>query len=199
MKISKEKAAENRDALVRAASKLICERGFDGIGVAEISTTAGLTHGALYAHFRSKEELALAALSHGLAQARARMEESVVDGAPDLAGLLDRQLSVASRDDYAGTGPVSASASELGRRDRDTSARFAQGYLEMVEIVERGLVARYSGADARARAMTLLATLVGAQAVARGAAKGDPALSEEVLRAARQVIGESIEEAVAAR
>jgi TetR/AcrR family transcriptional repressor of nem operon len=59
MKISKEKAAENRDALVRAASRLICERGYDGVGVAEISTAAGLTHGALYAHFRSKEELAV--------------------------------------------------------------------------------------------------------------------------------------------
>jgi TetR/AcrR family transcriptional repressor of nem operon len=192
MKISKEKAAENRDALVRAASKLICERGFDGVGVAEISTAAGLTHGALYAHFRSKEELALAALSYGLEQASARMEVNQADGAPDLAAFLDRFLSVASRDDYAGGCPIAASASELGRHDRDISIRFAQGYLDMVRVFEHCLADRCSGEDARARAMTVVATLVGVQAVARGAAKGDPALSEQVLRAARQVIGEAI-------
>jgi TetR/AcrR family transcriptional repressor of nem operon len=46
--------------------------------------------------------------------------------------------------------------------------------------------------NSQARAMTIVAALVGVQAVARGAAKGDPALSEEVLRAARQVIGQAI-------
>jgi TetR/AcrR family transcriptional repressor of nem operon len=40
--------------------------------------------------------------------------------------------------------------------------------------------------------MTIVAALVGAQAVARGAAKGNPALSEQVLRAARQVIGQAL-------
>jgi TetR/AcrR family transcriptional repressor of nem operon len=192
MKISKEKAAENRDALVRAASRLICERGFDGVGVAEISTAAGLTHGALYAHFRSKEELALAALSYGLEQAGTRMEASPVDGTPDLAAFLDRYLSVASRDDYASVCPIAASASQLGRHDRDISNRVSEGYLEMVRIFEGSLATGGSGEAARARAMSLVATLIGVQAVARGAAKGNPALSEEVLRAARQVIGEAI-------
>lgn len=192
MKISKEKAAENRDALVRAASKLICERGFDGVGVAEISTAAGLTHGALYAHFRSKEELALAAFSYGLEQAGTRMEVNEQDGKPDLAAFLDRFLSVASRDDYAGACPLAASASEIGRHDRDLSTRFAEGYLDMVRVFEGSLDGKCSGTDARARAMTIVATLVGVHAVARGTAKGDPALSEEVLRAARQVIGEVI-------
>lgn len=192
MKISKEKAAENRDALVRAASKLICERGFDGVGVAEISTAAGLTHGALYAHFRSKEELALAALSYGLEQAGARMETKPDDGTPDLAAFLDRFLSVASRDDYAGACPLAASASEIGRHDRDLSIRFSEGYLDMVRVFEGNLAGRCSSDDARARAMTMVAALIGVYAVARGAAKGDPALSEQVLHAARRVIGEAI-------
>jgi len=192
MKISKEKAAENRDALVRAASRLICERGFDGVGVAEISMAAGLTHGALYAHFRSKEELALAAFSYGLEQAGARMEMNEADGMPDLPAFLDRFLSVDSRDDYAGVCPIAASASAIGRHDRDLSTRFSEGYLDMVRVFEGSIAGSRTGEDARARAMTLVATLVGVHAVARGAAKGDPALSEEVLRAARRVIGEAI-------
>jgi TetR/AcrR family transcriptional repressor of nem operon len=185
MRISKEKAAENRDALVRAASKLIRERGIDGVGVAEISKVAGLTHGALYAHFRSKEELALAALSHGLEQTCAGLDEASAEGLAGLSRFLDGFLSPTGRDDYAAHCPVAASASEIGRQDRALSARFAEGIHSMVAAFERGME---PGTDTRARAMTVVMTLVGAQAVARGAAKGDPALSDEVLRAAREVI-----------
>jgi AcrR family transcriptional regulator len=63
MKVTKEKATENRAALVRAASRLFRERGIDGVGVAEISKKAGLTHGALYAQFPSKEALAAEAFT----------------------------------------------------------------------------------------------------------------------------------------
>jgi TetR/AcrR family transcriptional repressor of nem operon len=164
MRISKEKAAENRDALVRAASKLIRERGIDGVGVAEISKAAGLTHGALYAHFRSKEELALAALSHGLDQTCAGLMDAGADGLPGLSRFLDGFLSPAGRDDYAAHCPVAASASEIGRQDSALSARFAEGFLSMVAALERGIA---PGEDARARAMTAVAALVGAQAVAR--------------------------------
>jgi TetR/AcrR family transcriptional repressor of nem operon len=110
-----------------------------------ISKAAGLTHGALYAHFRSKEELA-----------------------------------PSTRDDYAGSCPIAASASEIGRQERAISACFSEKYLEMVGAIERGMG---QDGDKRARAMTIVAALVGAQAVARGAAKSDPALSEQVLRA----------------
>ncbi len=192
MRISKEKSAENRASLVRAASKLIRERGIDGVGVAEISKEAGLTHGALDAHFRSKEELALAALSFGLEEARARLEEHGREGMPGLARFVDHFLSAGCRDDYAGAGPISASASEIGRQDQAISLRFSEGYLEMVRAFERVLETARPGDDAHDRALTLVATLVGAQAVARGAAKGDPALSERVLSAARKVIGETI-------
>jgi TetR/AcrR family transcriptional repressor of nem operon len=189
MRISKEKALENRSALIQAAGKLIRERGIDGIGVADISKAAGLTHGALYAHFRSKEELALAALSHGLEQACADLRDAGSKGGPGLVEFLDSFLSAAARDDYAGSGPISASASEIGRQDRAISARFSEGYLAMVRAVESGIGQH---PDAHARALTIVAALVGVQAVARGAAKGDPALSEQVLRAARQVLGKAI-------
>ena len=55
LKVTKAKAAENRAALVQAAGSLFRERGIDGVGVAEISKKAGLTHGALYAQFPSKQ------------------------------------------------------------------------------------------------------------------------------------------------
>jgi len=198
MRISKEKAADNRAALIRAASRLFRERGIDGVGVAEISKEAGLTHGALYAHFRSKEELALEALAFGLDEASSRMYSSTVDGMPDLARFLDRYLSAESRDDYGNRCAMAASASEIGRQDKATSARFAEGYMVMVRAFERQIAANDPGADALARAMVAVSTLVGSLAVARGAAKGNPAVSDQVLAAARRMLDDVMRTPVAA-
>jgi TetR/AcrR family transcriptional repressor of nem operon len=190
MRISKEKAADNRTALIRAASKLFRERGIDGVGVAEISKEAGLTHGALYAHFRSKEELALEALSYGLDQANSRMYSATSDGMPDLSRFLDRYLALDNRDDYGDRCAMAASASEIGRHDKAISARFAEGYMVMVRAFERQIAENEPGSDALGRAMVVVATLVGSLAVARGAAKGNPAVSEQVLAAARRQLDE---------
>ena len=190
MRISKEKAADNRTALIRAASKLFRERGIDGVGVAEISKEAGLTHGALYAHVRSKEELALEALSYGLDQANSRMYSSTVDGMPDLSRFLDRYLALDDRDDYGDRCAMAASASEIGRQDKAISARFAEGYMVMVRAFERQIAQNEPGSDALGRAMGVGATLSGRPAVARGAATGTPAVAEPVLRAARRQLDE---------
>jgi TetR/AcrR family transcriptional repressor of nem operon len=190
MRISKEKAADNRTALIRAASKLFRERGIDGVGVAEISKEAGLTHGALYAHFRSKEELALEALSYGLDEANSRMYSSTMDGMPDLARFLDHYLALETRDDYGSRCAMAASASEIGRQDKAISARFTEGYMVMVRAFERQIAQNDPGGDALDRAMVVVATLIGSLAVARGAAKGNPAVSEQVLAAARRHVDE---------
>ena len=190
MRISKEKAADNRNALIRAASKLFRERGIDGVGVAEISKEAGLTHGALYAHFRSKEELALEALSYGLDQANSRMYSATSDGMPDLSRFLDRYLALDNRDDYGDRCAMAASASEIGRQDKAISARFAEGYMVMVRAFERQIAQNEPGSYALGRAMVVVATMIGSLAVARGAAKGNPAVSEQVLLAARRQLDE---------
>ena len=199
MRISKEKAADNRLALIRAASRLFRERGIDGVGVAEISKEAGLTHGALYAHFRSKEELALAALSFGLEEAGARMYSSTVDGMPDLARFLDRYLSAEARDDYGNRCAMAASASEIGRQDKAVSARFAEGYMMMVRAFERQIAANDPDVDALARAMVIVSTLIGSLAVARGAAKGNAAVSDQVLAATRRVLDDLMRAPAAAQ
>jgi len=190
MRISKEKAAENRASLIRAASKLIRERGIDGVGVAEISKEAGLTHGALYAHFKSKEELALEALAFGLDQTATRMYSATVNGMPDLGAYLDAFLSVEARDDYANRCPMAAAASEIGRQDRAISSRFTEGYMVMVRAFERQIADNAPGSDALGRAMVVVAALIGSIAVARGSAKGNPLVSEQVLAAARTLVDE---------
>jgi TetR/AcrR family transcriptional repressor of nem operon len=191
MRISKEKAAENRVALIRAASRLFRERGIDGVGVAEISKEAGLTHGALYAHFKSKDELALAALSYGLDEGAARLLGGEGhEGVPDVAAYLDHYLSPAHRDDPIGRCAIAASTSEFGRQGPAISARFAQGYLTLVAAFERQIAANDPASDAHARALVAVATIVGSQAVAHGVARADRALSDEVLAATRRLVDE---------
>lgn len=59
-------AAETRERLLQAAADVFAERGYDGTRVAEIAAAAGVSNGALYAHFGSKAELLVAALrAHG--------------------------------------------------------------------------------------------------------------------------------------
>jgi AcrR family transcriptional regulator len=59
-------AAETRERLLRAAADVFAERGYDGTRVADIAAAAGVSNGALYAHFPSKAELLVAALrTHG--------------------------------------------------------------------------------------------------------------------------------------
>ena len=67
MKVSNEKVAEHREALLATAKRLLQERGFDGAAVAEISRAAGLTQGALYGQFKSKDALAAEAIRKAFA------------------------------------------------------------------------------------------------------------------------------------
>jgi AcrR family transcriptional regulator len=59
-------AADTRERLLRAAADVFAERGYDGTRVADIAGAAGVSNGALYAHFASKADLLAAALeTHG--------------------------------------------------------------------------------------------------------------------------------------
>src|SRR5712671_3353842 len=72
MKVSREQAAANLERIVEVAGKLFRERGFDGIGVADLMKAAGLTHGGFYGHFKSKDDLAAEACSRAMARASER-------------------------------------------------------------------------------------------------------------------------------
>ena len=67
MRVSKAKADENRERILKEAARLIRERGIAGVGVDALTEAAGLTHGSLYSQFGSKERLAAEALSYALA------------------------------------------------------------------------------------------------------------------------------------
>src|SRR2546423_15555865 len=71
MKVSREQAAQNRERIVEAAAQLFRERGFEGIGVADLMKEAGLTHGGFYGHFSLKDYLIAEASSRRLTRSMA--------------------------------------------------------------------------------------------------------------------------------
>ncbi|PLM44366.1 TetR family transcriptional regulator, partial [Klebsiella michiganensis] len=72
MKVSKEQVRENRMRIVETASELFRERGYDGVGVAELMSAAGLTHGGFYKHFGSKADLLSEAMHCGFTRSAER-------------------------------------------------------------------------------------------------------------------------------
>src|SRR5256714_9538009 len=83
MKVSREQAAQNRDRIVEAAARLFRERGYDGIGVADLMKEAGLTHGGFYGHFSSKEGLVAEASPRALMRSLALFSKVAERGAAD--------------------------------------------------------------------------------------------------------------------
>jgi TetR/AcrR family transcriptional repressor of nem operon len=190
LKVTKEKTAENRAALVQAAGSLFRERGIDGVGVAEIGKKAGLTHGALYAQFRSKEALAAEALAAAFEGGLARMTADR-DGCPaTLPDYLDSYLSFNHRDNLATSCPLSALAGEVARQEKVVRERFTKGFERLVAVVERGLGASPVKVENRLRALAMMAAMIGGVATSRAVAKTDPKLSNDILRAVRQIVGE---------
>src|ERR1700749_4808354 len=104
MFVSKETTELNRASLLRAASRLFRQKGMDGVGVAEIAKEAGLTHGALYKHFPSKDVLAAEAFSHAVAN-----KNAAGDRKQSFEERLDAMFSIKHRDNLADGCPMTAS------------------------------------------------------------------------------------------
>jgi TetR/AcrR family transcriptional regulator, transcriptional repressor for nem operon len=189
MRVSKSQAGTNRKALVAAAGKLFRARGMDGVGVAEVAKEAGLTHGALYAHFSSKEVLAAEALSAGLERSHQAMIRSCGEAAPNFTGYLDYLLSPRMRDTVEMGCPMTASASEIGRQSAEISSRFAAGLERMIATIQATLSDGHLDAEARRIAITVVAAEIGAIAIARAVAKSDHKLSDDILSAVRVELG----------
>jgi TetR/AcrR family transcriptional repressor of nem operon len=178
MKVSKAKVGENRSAILAAAGRLFRERGCAAVSVSDVMTAAGLTHGAFYGYFRSKEDLVAATLAELM-------------NAPRPPGAWSesrtRYLSPAHRDDGAGGCPVAALAGEAGRASLPARKALAEGVEHM--IARQNLDAPgENGAERRRAAIGRVSAMVGALILSR--AIGDGALSEEVLTATRDWLEE---------
>jgi TetR/AcrR family transcriptional repressor of nem operon len=180
MRVTKEKAAENRERIVAAASRLFREKGFDGIGLDAIMEGVGLTHGGFYRHFGSKDELAAEAVSRGLAASATRQAAY-----PSLKDLVTAYLSPAHRDDPGNGCVMAALGGDIARQSPGVRRALTAYVAEQLTRLARRIGGRRRAS--RAQAIATLSGLVGALVLAR--AVDDPSLSNEILAAARVAYG----------
>lgn len=183
MKVTREQADRNREKILEVAGRLFRERGYDGIGVADIMKRAGLTHGGFYGHFPSKEDLAAEITARGVGR-EGWLERLTGKANPSLGDVVRGYLTRRHRDD-AGQGCLFAAlGSDAARQPRSVRRAFTEGLRRRVDALEP-LMPRHSEAARRQEALALIAGLVGALTLAR--AVDDTQLSDEILEAAAAV------------
>ena len=188
MKVTREKAAENRERIIRTAARLFREKGFDGIGVADLMKSAGLTHGGFYGHFASKSELAATACDSALVKSRKKWAAIAEAGGEEaLSKMVRSYLSEAHRDRPGSGCALAALGPDAARQDAAIKHSLTDGLKGLVEILEKVL----GGDTERARheaAFAAMAQLVGAVVLSRMV--DDEAMSKDILdAAARDLIG----------
>src|SRR6516165_1150921 len=117
MRVSRIQAAENRQTVINVASRLFRERGFDGIGLKDLMKGAGLTQGAFYKQFESKDDLATQASRRALESAFSRWSAAAVANPEDpLGAVMAFYLSTEHRDARMEGCPVVALGSDAARQ-----------------------------------------------------------------------------------
>lgn len=187
MRITKEKKQENHDRIVGIASELFRERGFDGVGVAELMEHAGLTHGGFYNHFRSKEDLITEATEKSFGETVERY------AGRDALASVDLYLSRAHRDAPGQGCPAAALSCEAARQPTETRSAFAAGIENLIGGLKHDMARNGSSeASARAQAISVLAQAIGAVILSR-VCPDDSALADEILDACRTDCRDAIE------
>jgi TetR/AcrR family transcriptional repressor of nem operon len=189
--VSRERAAENRRAIIAAATQLFRERGVEAVGLSELMKHAGFTQGGFYNHFESKAalvaEVLASAMVDGAAELARNARAPVDESTTALRRYIGWYLSQAHRDNIDHGCPVAGFAGDAPRLGAGAQSHFAGGLDDQITILA-GLIAE-SGSFAtsgerrtlRERAMSLHCEMVGALVLARSVAQAAPALSNEIL------------------
>jgi TetR/AcrR family transcriptional regulator, transcriptional repressor for nem operon len=169
-----------RRRMIETAGRRFKTDGIDGSGIATLVADAGLTNGAFYGHFTSKDDLVASVVAQQLEDQVARMNV-LPAGLASVEAFMRDYLSPAHRGDVAGGCPSAALLDEIGRTDVAVRKAYTDGADAMIKAIARHLD---DGDPQRTndRAIGLFALLVGSLQAAR--AVTDPELSDRILAAA---------------
>jgi TetR/AcrR family transcriptional regulator, transcriptional repressor for nem operon len=198
--LSRERASENRRAIIAAATQLFRERGVDAVGLSELMKHAGFTQGGFYNHFESKSALVAEVVASAMAEGAVEFTQAVRapldESTTALRRYIEYYLSQAHRDNIDHGCPVAGFAGDAPRVSSEAQSHFASGLDDQITILA-GLIAEHGSKAAigerktlRERAVSLHCEMVGALVLSRSVAQAAPALSNEILEnAKRDVIG----------
>ncbi len=189
MRVSRSQAEENRQTVINVASRLFREHGFDGIGLKDLMKGAGLTQGAFYKQFASKDDLAAQASKRALESASGRWSAAATANPKDpLGAVMAFYLSMEHRDEMMDGCPIAALGSDAARQGTDVKASFEAGIKAYLDVLGR-MVAETDGKEPQGKAMAILATMVGALTLSR--VVNDPSLAQAFLATAVKQVREA--------
>ncbi|GJH35953.1 TetR/AcrR family transcriptional regulator [Paraburkholderia hospita] len=177
MRFEKGHKAVTRQHILEVASKCFRREGVSAAGISGIMGKAGLTNGAFYLHFESKEALVREAVGSALAERQQNLEEKVQAGV-DLEGVIRSYLNQAHREDPACGCPSAALLPEIARQSVPTRQTYEDGLQSFVSTLA-ALLAEADSAAAGRRATAIFALMVGTLQFAR--AVPDVARAEQIL------------------
>lgn len=169
------KDATRRRIVERSGSRMKTD-GVDGSGVATLMADSGLTNGAFYAHFASKDTLVAAVVGEQLAGQREWIE--TLTGQSAVQSLVRQYLSREHRDDRAGGCPSAALLDEIVRSSERVREAYTTGIVGIAESVG-AMLGRAQSDESRAAVLCAVAGMVGTLQMAR--AVTDRNLSDALL------------------
>jgi TetR/AcrR family transcriptional repressor of nem operon len=172
----------SHERIVSVAARAIRRSGYDGTGVADIMKEAGLTHGAFYAHFPSREAMLAEAADRAGAESNAFAASVAAAVPPEQAfqALMQVYLSKEHLESIATGCPISALGSEMPRQSPEVRGAATRRIKEMVDLVARQFP-DWGQPVAHERALVTVATMVGTLILAR--AVNDTVLSDALCSA----------------
>ncbi|HXL33001.1 MAG TPA: TetR family transcriptional regulator [Bradyrhizobium sp.] len=177
MRYDKGHKDATRQRIIDVASRQFRERGVAAVGLAGIMTDAGLTNGAFYAHFASKEDLLREVLCN--ARKRNEMWQAATESGAGLVGTIRDYLSLGHRDNPGRGCPTSALVAEIARHPKAARDAFTDKLVGIIELIAARLDSG-TQRERRRKAVALYGLMVGTLQFAR--AVNDKRLSEEILQ-----------------
>jgi TetR/AcrR family transcriptional regulator, transcriptional repressor for nem operon len=177
MRYGKDHKQGTRRRIVEAAGRRFKQDGIDGAGVTSVMSDAGLTNGAFYAHFTSKEDLVANVLADQLRAQRESFDAQAADRA-GVEAFVRSYLSPQHRDACADGCPSAALLEEIVRRPAATRQVFTDELIGTADDIAARLDPADAGA-ARTDALTLFGLMVGTLQIARALTDRD--LSDQLL------------------
>lgn len=181
MRVSRAQAEENRDRVIDVASRLFRQHGFDGIGLKDLMKGAGLTQGAFYKQFTSKDDLAALASARAMESATARWSEAAANSSDPLESVIDFYLSTDHREEKAEGCPLVALGSDSARQKAEVRLPFEDGVRAHFDVL-KNLMGGVDAPETSRKAMAVLSLMVGAVTLSR--LIHDESLSQAILRSA---------------
>jgi TetR/AcrR family transcriptional repressor of nem operon len=180
VKVSRDLVAKHRTQILAVAARLFRERGFDDVTVAEVMKDAGLTHGAFYGYFPSKEALIAEAVGQALPSAPDKAKPR-----RPAAEFADGYLSAKHRDNRANSCLFSSLGTEAARGSADLRHRMTEAVRSRIDHLSTEAEGETPKQKRRA-AIDAWSAMAGAMMLAR--LVDDDKLSKEILRETRATL-----------